>query len=314
MVFGQRRRGFGGFGFGGFGFGLALVLGCGSDTGSSPGVGGAGGGPLGAAGSAGAGAGGAARGGSGGAAGLGGSNAGGAFAGGGTGGTGGSGVAGSSAGGGGAGGSSGATTDRPFVYVGSSQNAIHVLTLNLETGALVAQGSPLTVNPNPSFLAFAPDREHLYAVNEADDVDGTGAGAVSAFAIDAATGGLTFLNRVSSGGEGPAHVLADPSGRFVLVANYNGGNFSVLPLGTGGELGAAVAGEEHGDGAQAHQVVLDPSNRFLFVANKGRSDISQYRFDASNGSVMASSPPELDLAANAGTRHLAFHPSAPYAY
>jgi 6-phosphogluconolactonase len=198
--------------------------------------------------------------------------------------------------------------------VGSYENAIRVYAVNLESGALVQQGAPVASNPSPSFLAFAPDLENLYAVNEADDVDGTSAGAVSAFALDRATGGLTFLGRVSSGGAGPAHVLADPSGRFVLVANYNGGNFSVLPVGTGGALGAAVAGQDHGDGAQAHQVVLDPSNRFLFVANKGRSDISQYVFDSTTGSVTPNTPPELDLAQGAGTRHLAFHPSLPYAY
>jgi 6-phosphogluconolactonase len=199
------------------------------------------------------------------------------------------------------------------VYVGS-ENAIYVYTLNPETGALVQQGAPVAANPNPAFLAFAPDLENVYAVNEADNVDGFGAGAVSSFAVDRTTGGLSFVNRVSSGGAGPAHVLADPSGRFVLVANYNGGNFSVLPVSTSGELGAAVAGEDHGGGAQAHQVVLDPSNRFLFVANKGRSDISQYQFNATTGSVTPNAPAELDLAQGAGTRHLAFHPALPYAY
>jgi 6-phosphogluconolactonase len=304
------RSGGQGPGFGWFGIGL-MAFGCGSDPGSPAGSGGS---SLGAAGSGGAaGVGGGGSSGASGSAGRGGTSSGGA-GGAGSGGTAsGSGGASGSAGAGGTGGAPG-SADRPFVYVGSYENAIHVFALNSETGALAAQGAPVTVNPSPSFLAFAPDLENVYAVNEADNVDTTGSGAVSAFALDRGTGGLTFLNRVSSGGAGPAHVLVDPSGRFALVANYNGGNFSVLPLGTNGELGAAVAGEDHGDGAQAHQVVLDPSNRFLFVANKGRSDISQYRFDATTGSVTPNTPPELDLAGGAGTRHLAFHPSLPYAY
>lgn len=216
---------------------------------------------------------------------------------------------------GGMGGTSGAVGSvRSFAYVGSFQNVIRVYAVDIETGVLTAQGAPVEASPSPAFLALSPDGEHLYAVNEADDVDGTGAGAVSAFRIDAATGGLTFINRVSSGGAGPAHVTVDHTGKFVLVANYNGGTFSVLPIAAGGGLGARVSGADHGGGAQAHQVVLDPANRFVFVANKGRSDVSQYRFDAESGAVTPNAPPELDLAPGAGTRHLAFHPTLPFAY
>jgi 6-phosphogluconolactonase len=224
------------------------------------------------------------------------------------------GLAGSGNGAGGSGGSSAMPSGRAFVYVGSYENAISVYSLDVDTGVLTLQGARVDAPPSPSFLAFAPDGRHLYAVNEGDDVGGTGAGAVSAFDIDATSGALRFINRVSSGGEGPAHVLVDASGRFVLVANYNGGNFSVLSIDGQGGLGARVAGAEQGDGAQTHEVVLDPSNQFLFVPNKGRSDVVQYRFDAQTGSVTPSTPAELDLAAGAGTRHLAFHPTLPVAY
>ena len=212
----------------------------------------------------------------------------------------------------GAGGSTG--PERAFAYVGSYENAIYVYSLDLESGALSARGGAVDATPSPSFLAFAPDGGHLYAVNEADNVDGTGAGAVSAFRVDAATGGLVFQNRVSSGGAGPAHVAVDGSGKFVLVANYNGGNFSVLPVGSDGTLGTALDTQAQGGGAQTHEVVFDASNRFLFVVNKGRSDVAQYRFDAATGAVTPNAPAELDLAQGAGSRHLAFHPTAPYAY
>lgn len=238
---------------------------------------------------------------------------------GGTGGAAGSGRAGSGglagSGGSGSGGSGGsAPSGRAFAYVGSYENAIYVYALDLDTGVLTPQGGRVDAPPSPSFLAFAPDARHLYAVNEADDVGGTGAGAVSAFDIDGTSGALRFINRVSSGGKGPAHVLVDASGRFVLVANYNGGNFSVLSVDAQGGLGARVAGAEQGESAQTHEVVLDPTNRFLFVPNKGRSDVAQYRFDAPTGSVTPSTPAELDLAGGAGTRHLAFHPTLPVAY
>jgi 6-phosphogluconolactonase len=214
-----------------------------------------------------------------------------------------------------AGGSSGEpVNERAVAYVGSYENAIYVYALNLDTGVLTPQGGAVAAPPSPSFLAFAPDAKHLYAVNEADDIDGSGAGAVSAFDIDPTNGALRFINRVSSGGAGPAHVAVAASGNHVLVANYNGGNFSVFSLDAAGGLGARVGGADHGAGAQTHEVVLDATNRFLFVANKGRSNVSQYRFDAVTGAVTPNTPAELTLAAGAGTRHLAFHPSLPVAY
>jgi len=179
---------------------------------------------------------------------------------------------------------------------------------------LTPRGAPVDATPNPSFLAFAPAGDFLFSVNASDNVPGIGSGAVSSFRIDAATGGLTFINRVSSQGAGPAHVSVDHTGNFVFVANYNGGTIAVLPVAEDGTLGNSVDGASHGPVAQAHQVLIDSSNRFLFVPNKGSSDITQYRFDEATGQLDPNTPPALALAAGAGTRHLAFHPSAPYAY
>ena len=186
--------------------------------------------------------------------------------------------------------------------------------LDLDSGALSPVGGAVSAPPSPSFLAFAPNGRLLVAVNEADDVGDFGAGAVSSFRIDAATGELSFVNRVSSTGAGPAHLTVDHSGKFVLVANYNGGNVAVLPLGADGTLSNAVDGADHGSGAQSHQVVLDPQNRFSFVPNKGRSDIAQYSFDAETGALTPNEPAALALAEGAGSRHMAFHPSGAYAY
>src|SRR4029453_4451123 len=60
---------------------------------------------------------------------------------------------------------------------------------------------------SPAFIVPHPNGRFLYAANEHED--GVGAGqnnSVSAFAIDAQSGKLTFLNKVSSRGAGPCHV------------------------------------------------------------------------------------------------------------
>ena len=66
---------------------------------------------------------------------------------------------------------------------------------------------------NPSYLAFDRLRRFLYTVHG----DGTEA---SAFRIDPASGQLTFLNRVSTGGRNPVHLMPDPTNRFMVIANH----------------------------------------------------------------------------------------------
>src|SRR5439155_12111982 len=59
------------------------------------------------------------------------------------------------------------------------------------------------------------------------------------YLIDPATGRLTLLNTASSEGASPAHISVHPSGKYVFVANYQGGTVAVLPVRSNGELGVA---------------------------------------------------------------------------
>src|SRR5207247_1698146 len=100
--------------------------------------------------------------------------------------------------------------------------------LDLATGDLSA---PVLASEtvNPSFLTVHPNRRYLYAVGEIADFGGQKSGAISAFAIDAKSGGLTLLNQKPSGGAGPCHLVVDRTGKHVLAANYGGGSACVLP-------------------------------------------------------------------------------------
>ena len=74
---------------------------------------------------------------------------------------------------------------------------------------------------NPSFLAVHPDRPVLLACNE--HLPHAKEGRVSAFAIDRETGGLSYVNSVSSRGAAPCYVSVDRGGDWALVANYGTG-------------------------------------------------------------------------------------------
>jgi 6-phosphogluconolactonase len=207
-------------------------------------------------------------------------------------------------------------------YTGPKSQGIYVSRLDPATGELSVPelAAPVT---SPSFVAIHPSRRFLYAVNEVGSFQGKRTGAVTAFAIEPATGRLTMLNQQSSGGGGPCHLNVDQTGRNVLVANYGGGSCAVLPIGKDGRLGEATAFIQHRgssvnkqrqDGPHAHGIYLDAANRFAFVPDLGLDQVLIYQFDPNKGSLAPNDPPFASVPPGSGPRHLAFHPTGRFAY
>ncbi|MFO0727850.1 MAG: lactonase family protein [Myxococcota bacterium] len=191
-----------------------------------------------------------------------------------------------------------------IAYVGSGDGNIYRAILARD-GTMTLVGR-LGAGQNPSFLAFDA-HDHLYAVDESGPMGG-----VQAFAIDPTTGALRFLNRQSSAGAGPAHLSVDPSGAFVLVANYGDGNIASLPILADGSLGPAVDSRQAG--SHAHLIRTDPAGRFVFVPCLGANNVAQYVFDVAQGTLSPNAIATVDSPPGAGPRHLVFHPSARWAY
>ena len=121
-------------------------------------------------------------------------------------------------------------------YTRGGSEGIYPYRLDLATGALEQLAGAGKVE-NPSFLAVAPNGRFLYAVSETESFAGGQSGAVSAFALDPATGGLSLLNQQPSEGRGPCFVSVDGTGSCALVANYSGGSVAQLPIRSDGSLG-----------------------------------------------------------------------------
>lgn len=195
-------------------------------------------------------------------------------------------------------------TGAPVAYVGAGDGMIRVYSVDLDTGAL-SLIEEVDAGPGPSFLAFTPDRRALYAVNEGSDQ-------LASFTIDPGSGKLTFKSRVPSNGGFPAHVAVDATGRYLLGANYLGGNITMIALLPDRSLGGEVT--TLSTGAHAHQAVIDAANRFVFVPNQGADTVSQLVLDAERGTLVFNVVPAISLPAGSGPRHMVFHPSAPFAY
>jgi 6-phosphogluconolactonase len=188
---------------------------------------------------------------------------------------------------------------------------------------------------NPSWLALNPTQTRLYAISEIERWQGTRSGAVVSYAVDPVSLQLTRLGAVSSAGTLPAHISVHPSGKFVFVANYGGGNVAVLPVAADGSLqeasdvrpsvgprhrGRAVddppgqfAVSDH-DAPHLHMVAPDPSGQFV-VANDAGLDLTLiWRLDAQAGRLLPADAPVLAAPSGSGPRHFAFHPNGKFFY
>jgi 6-phosphogluconolactonase len=158
---------------------------------------------------------------------------------------------------------------------------------------------------SPSFLVIHPNGRFLYAAHEEAD-------AISAFAIDSATGKLTFLNQVPSSGERPCGLAFDRGAHWLAVANCNGG-VAMLPLDPDGHVRPAVA-TPHPDDGHTLGLAFSPDNRFLLAAEPGLDRIAIYRFDAATGFLAPNDPPSTPTNPGAQVRHLVFHPAGKALY
>jgi 6-phosphogluconolactonase len=189
----------------------------------------------------------------------------------------------------------------PVLFVSGYSRTINAFNFDNTKGTLTS--IPSSTGPNaPSFMAFHPTLDVVYALNE--ETSGT----VSSYSIS--NGTLKFINTVSSAGQGPAHLSVHKSGKYLYTANYGNGNMGVITIGGNGALGSVttVSG-----GANAHMAVSDPSGKYLFVPCKGANQIAQFVIQA-DGSLVRNSPGNLATANGAGPRHIDFHPTRNNAY
>jgi 6-phosphogluconolactonase len=210
-----------------------------------------------------------------------------------------------------------------FAYVGSFTTAkrkargdgIHVYRVDAATGAWTHVQHVGDLE-NPSYLAPSPDQRFLYAVHGDADY-------ATAFGLDRETGLARVLNRAATGGPNGVRQAVDPTGRFLVVANYAGGSIAVLAIAPDGSLtdqhqlvalpGAPGPHPTEQASSHPHDVVFDPSGRFVLVPDKGLDRVFVFGFDRVHGRL-AAAPGCVTARPGAGPRHLAFHPTLAVAW
>lgn len=169
--------------------------------------------------------------------------------------------------------------------------------------------------PNPSYICLDRTERFLYSAH-GDSSE------IGAYARDAQTGKLKLLNKQNTDGDNSSTVEVDASGRWVLLST--GPGVALFPVKADGSLGpytdlvipegepGPLRDEQHGP--HPHQATFDRTGKFVVVPDKGLDQVLVFRFDAAHGKLEPCDPPFVKARYGAIPRHIAFHPSRPYAY
>jgi 6-phosphogluconolactonase len=217
-----------------------------------------------------------------------------------------------------------AQSTRSLLFFGTRANApgkgISSCYFDAKTGKATALALAAEV-ASPTAFALSPNKRILYSVSETGN-DGKSDGAISAFAIEPASGGLTLLNKVPSGGGGPTYLALDATARTIVTSCFGSGRtnaFRLLPDGRLGDRTTTMQDTGSGPtprqaGPHAHCSVFSPDNRFVLTADLGADRIFIFRFDAATGTLTPHTPPFFHAPPGSGPRQIVFHPNGRFAY
>jgi len=216
-------------------------------------------------------------------------------------------------------------TNIPFyvgTYTDGASKGIYLCNFNKSTGKITQKDVTENII-NPSFLTFGRYKHFLYAVSETDKFEGKDGGSVDAYRVHEDTGELEHLNTQPSFGAAPCFISVDHTNRFLMVANYNGGNVTVYPIKNDGSLGERSEFiQYHGKSVNpkrqnephAHCILPSPDNRFVMSADLGTDKVRIFHFDDKKGTLLPAKQPFAKVKPGSGPRHIRFHPNAKWVY
>lgn len=205
-------------------------------------------------------------------------------------------------------------------FVDGKAAGVYVYAFDPGTGGLkYLATSDSTVNP--SYIAIHPTGNYVFAVNETNSTQGQPYGAITSFRYDPVDHSLKIINQVSSGGDYPCNVNLDPTGRFLLDANYGSGTVSLIKINDEGKLSEPKSIVQHtGEGPtarqespHAHMIRVSVRNGLVYSVDLGTDAINVYRLDTLNASLRDTGI-EIKTSPGAGPRQLVFHQTHPWAY
>ena len=164
---------------------------------------------------------------------------------------------------------------------GAPPQGVQAIARDPNSGTLSSSLPPLTATDAIEALAMTPSGEFLVGTDVSRNQ-------VLVWSVDPNSGALTqasvFGDPQTTTMVAPRGIAIDPSGKFVLVANSQSSDVSVLSLSSSGTL-TPVTGSPFPAGSGPTSVAFSASGKLVFVGNVGSNNMSVYQFDSSTGAL-----------------------------
>jgi len=214
-----------------------------------------------------------------------------------------------------------------IMYIGtyteeSNSNGIYTYRFNQENGTFELLSSAAAANP--SFVTLSPDGKRLYAVSEYND------GRQGAYSFDVSEDKVQLSNPIflptapkdvlPRAGADPCHIVSD--GKYVITANYTGGDISVFSLDAAGRLqpevqNIAFVGNTPERVAHIHCIIPTPDKKYILATDLGNDRVYRFRYNKKarkNAEVLTSQRVAYEVSDGQGPRHLTFSKDGRFAY
>ena len=205
---------------------------------------------------------------------------------------------------------------------GGNSKGIYTYHFNQENGIFELLSSATAANP--SFVTLSPDGKHLYAVSEYND------GRQGAYSFDVSEDKVQLSNPVflptapkkvlPRAGADPCHIVAD--GKYVITANYTGGDISVFSLDAAGRLQTEVqhisfVGKTPERVAHIHCIIPTPDKKYILATDLGNNRVYRFHYNNKthkNSEVLTAQRVAYEVSDGQGPRHLTFSKDGRFAY
>lgn len=202
-------------------------------------------------------------------------------------------------------------------YSSPDDEGISLMRFNLRSG-LLTRTCGLKGVSNPSYLTVSADGRLVYAVGE----DSGRSSTINVVGIGEGDS-LSLLASVPTFGGAPCYINLSPDGRFVLTANYMGGNITIyrlddsgLPIGEPQIIGFRDADHETQSGGEPrlHSVTFTPDSKLLLAADLGTDRVHLFPLNASDDSLLVDPSKMADVALTdgSGPRHIVYKDDKAY--
>jgi 6-phosphogluconolactonase (cycloisomerase 2 family) len=177
------------------------------------------------------------------------------------------------------------TVSGSFAYVANTgSNNISVYSINPSSGALTTVGASVPAGTNPYSVTVDPSGQFAYVAN-------MGSNNISVYSINPSSGALTAGTPVAAGmAPSSVTIAVTPLGwKFAYVANTGSNNISVYRIDSGSGALTEITGSPFAAGANPYSVTVvliqSSEGQFAYVANYSSNSISAYKIDPNTGAL-----------------------------